>query len=135
MTLVDRHASTVGVTDACRTLGMSRATWYRRRARRGDVTPQPRSRSHPRRLSEPERARVLEVLCSDEFIDRAPREVYAILLERGEYLCSVRTMYRILAEQKAVRERRPQRTHPEHAIPRCCAKAPNQVWSWDISAP
>ena len=95
MTLVDQHASTVGVTDACRTLDVSRATWYRRRARRDrdGATSRPRSRSHPRRLSDPERARVLGVLCSDEFLDRAPREVYAILLERGEYLCSVRTMY------------------------------------------
>jgi putative transposase len=76
---------------------------------------------------------VLEVLCSNEFIDRAPREVYAILLERSEYLCSVRTMYRILAEHKAVRERRPQRNHPENAVPRCRATAPNQLWSWDIT--
>ncbi len=133
MTLVDQHACAVGVTDACRTLGVSRATWYRRRARRDDVMPRPRSCSHPRRLSDEERALVLEVLCSDEFIDRAPREAYAILLERGEYLCSVRTMYRILAEQKAVRERRPQRNHPQNAVPRCCAKAPNQLWSWDIT--
>jgi putative transposase len=133
MTLVDQHASTVGVTDACRTVGVSRATWYRRRACRGDAASQPRSRSHPRRLSDAERVRVLEVLCSDEFLDRAPREVYATLLERGEYLCSIRTMYRILAEQKAVRERRPQRNHPENAVPRCCATAPNQLWSWDIT--
>jgi len=133
MTLVDQHASTVGITDACRTVGVARATWYRRRDHRDDGTSRPRSRSHPRRLSDTERARVLEVLCSDEFIDRAPREVYAILLERGEYLCSVRTMYRILTEQKAVRERRPQRSHPENAVPRCCARAPNQLWSWDIT--
>lgn len=133
MTLVDQHAAAVGVTDACRTLGVSRATWYRRRARRDEAMPRPRSRCHPRRLSDAERARVLEVLCSDEFIDRAPREVYAILLERGEYLCSIRTMYRILTEQKAVRERRSQRSHPENAVPRCCAKAPNRLWSWDIT--
>ena len=133
MTLVDQHAPAVGVADACRTLGVSRATWYRRRARCNTPSALPRSRSHPRRLSDAERQRVLEVLCRDEFIDRTPREVYAILLERGEYLCSVRTMYRILAEQKAVRERRPQRSHPEHAVPRCCATAPNQLWSWDIT--
>jgi putative transposase len=133
MTLVDQHASTVGVTDACHTLGVARATWYRRRARRHDATARSRSRAHPRRLSDAERARVLEVLCSEEFLDRAPREIYAILLERGQYLCSVRTMYRILAEQKAVRERRPQRNHPENTVPRCCAKARNQLWSWDIT--
>ncbi len=131
--LVDQHAPTVGVTDACRAIGISRATWYRRRARRDTPSTLPRSRSHPRRLSDAERQRVLEVLCRDEFIDRAPREVYAILLERGEYLCSVRTMYRILVEQRAVRERRRVRNHPENAVPRCCATAPNQLWSWDIT--
>lgn len=133
MTLVDQHASTVGITDACHTLGVARATWYRRRDRPDDATPSRRSRSHPRRLADSERARVLDVLCSGEFIDRAPREVFAILLERGQYLCSVRTMYRILAEQKAVRERRPQRNHPETAVPRHRATAPNQLWSWDIT--
>jgi putative transposase len=133
MTLVDQNAFTVGVTDACRTLGVSRATWYRRQARHREAAPRPRSRSNPRRLGDAERARVLQVLCSDEFIDHAPREIYAMLLERGEYLCSVRTMYRILAEQNAVRERRPQRNHPENAVPRCCATGPKQLWSWDIT--
>ena len=76
---------------------------------------------------------MIDVLCSEEFADRAPREVYAILLERGKYLCSIRTMYRILHERKAVRERRAQRNHPENAVPRCCARGPNEVWSWDIT--
>jgi putative transposase len=133
MILVEEHAPTVGVVDACRTIGVSRATWYRRRARREVETPGRRSRNHPRRLGDTERARVLEVLCSEEFIDRAPREIYAILLERGTYLCSVRTMYRILAERKAVRERRAQRNHPENPVPRCRATGPNQLWSWDIT--
>ena len=133
MRLVDEHAPTVGVTDACRTLGISRATWYRRRTRQQWPAAPTRSRSHPRRLSDAERQRVLDVLCSKEFIDRAPREVYAILLERGQYLCSIRTMYRILAEQQAVRERRAVRNHPENAVPRCYASAPNQLWSWDIT--
>jgi putative transposase len=76
---------------------------------------------------------VLAVLCNDEFVDRSPRQVYATLLERGEYLCSVRTMYRILAERRTVRERRRVRSHPKHPVPRCRATAPNQLWSWDIT--
>ena len=133
MSLVDHHAPTVGVTGVCRALGVSRATWYRRRTRSVEASPAPRSRSHPRRLTDAERQEVIDVLCSEEFTDRAPREVYAILLERGKYLCSIRTMYRILHERKAVRERRTQRTHPENAVPRCCARGPNEVWSWDIT--
>lgn len=134
MTMVDQHAEQVGVTDACKALGVSRATWYRRRQRRPDESqPAARSRTHPRKLSDPERSRVMEVLCDEEFRDLAPREIYAILLDRGEYLCSTRTMYRILSAHRAVRERRNQRKHPVYAVPRCCATGPNQVWSWDIT--
>jgi putative transposase len=136
MTVVDTHAPLVGVTGACRAVGVSRATWYRRRARAlGGAAPAPaaRSRSHPRRLTDAERDHVVAVLCSDEFRDRSPRAVYAILLERGEYLCSIRTMYRILHERRAVRERRALRNHPQNAVPRCRATAPNEVWSWDIT--
>ena len=133
MSLVDHHAPTVGVTGVCRALGVSRATWYRRRAQDVDTSPSARSRSHPRRLTDSERQEVIDVLCSVEFSDRAPREVYAILLERRTYLCSIRTMYRILHDRKAVRERRAQRNHPENPVPRCCARGPNEVWSWDIT--
>ncbi len=112
MSLVDQHALIVGVTGVCRAIGVSRATWYRRRTRSVEASPMTRSGSHPRRLTDAERQEVIDVLCSDEFADRAPREVYAILLERGKYLCSIRTMYRILHERKAVRERRAQRNHP-----------------------
>ena len=59
--------------------------------------------------------------------------MYATLLDEGVYLCSERTMYRILAENRAVRERRAQRSHPNHPKPEVVAKAPNEVWSWDIT--
>lgn len=147
MTLVDEYAPDIGVAAACDALGVSRATWYRRRTASADAaSPQDLEddpgvaapaaeppRSHPRRLSEKERDEVVRVLCSEEFMDRSPRHVHAVLLERGRYLCSPRTMYRILAERKAVRERRAQRTHPENAVPRCRAAGPNQLWSWDIT--
>ena len=132
MRIVDEYAPRVGVAPACRAVDVSRATWYRRRTKSTAMTPCRRGRS-PRRLCDQERQRVVDVLCSGEFIDRAPREVYAMLLDRGEYLCSVRTMYRILAERRAVRERRRQRRHPEYAVPSCCATRPNELWSWDIT--
>jgi len=132
MTIVDEHAPQVGIAPACRAVEVSRATWYRRRAKHSGSVLEDRRRP-PRRLSDEERQRVVNLLCSDEFIDRSPRAVYAILLERGEYLCSVRTMYRILAEQRAVRERRPQRKHPEYAAPICCARGPHELWTWDIT--
>ncbi len=135
MSLVDAHHSQVGVAPACSALDVSRATWYRRRARRdahGDARPA-RQGVQPRRIGQPDRRRVLEVLCADEFMDCSPRFVHAALLDRGEYLCSVRSMYRILAESEAVRERRAVRSHGAHEIPVLCATGPDQVYSWDIT--
>jgi putative transposase len=84
-------------------------------------------------LSHPERERVALVLCSQRFVDRSPAEVFATLLDEKEYLCSERTMYRVLAECRPVRERRNQLQHPKYAKPELMATAPNQVWSWDIT--
>lgn len=67
------------------------------------------------------------------FADKAPKEAYATLLDEGTYLCSARTMYRLLAAQGQVRERRDQLRHPAYVKPELCATAPNQVWSWDIT--
>jgi putative transposase len=80
-----------------------------------------------------ERQGVLDLLREDRFVDQAPAEVYATLLDEGLYLCSIRTMYRILRENDEVRERRRQRRHPVYAKPELLAEGPNQVWSWDIS--
>ena len=124
-------AAHVGVAPACRALGVSRATWYRRRR------PAPghqQSRKRPARaLDEAERERVLEVLACPRFVDRSPGEVVATLLDEGQYLCSERTMYRILAAEQPVRERRNQLAHPRYAKPELVASAPNQTWSWDIT--
>jgi putative transposase len=73
------------------------------------------------------------VLNSERFQDLAPREVYATLLDEGQYLCHWRTMYRILAEHDEVRERRNQLSHPSYQKPELLATGPNQVWSWDIT--
>jgi hypothetical protein len=86
-------------------------------------------------LSALERETVLAVLRSERFVDQSPAQIWATLLDEGQYLCSERTMYRLLAERGEVRERRDQLTHPCYARPELLATAPNQVWSWDISAP
>lgn len=80
-----------------------------------------------------EKQEILAVLHEDRFIDKAPSGVYAALLDEGRYLCSIRTMYRILKENNEVRERRNQARHPEYTKPELLATAPNQVWSWDIT--
>jgi putative transposase len=84
-------------------------------------------------LTQAEKERVRQTLNSERFQDSAPRQVYATLLDEGEYLCSWRTMYRILDEYQEVRERRNQLRHPHYAKPELLATAPNQLWSWDIT--
>src|SRR4029077_20039198 len=107
-----------------------RASFYRwQRPSPAAVT----ERMHPRALSVNERDPVLGVLNSERFCDQAPGEVYATLLDEGRYLCSERSMYRILAEHQQVRERRDQRRHPCYQAPELIASRPNEVWSWDIT--
>ncbi len=133
MTAVEELAPHVGTAAACRHLGVSRATLYRRRRPNpSQPAPKPR-RQPPRALSDQERQQVLEVLHSEPFADQAPAEVYAALLDRGQYLCSIRTMYRLLADHQELRERRNQLRHPNYPKPQLVATAPNQVWSWDIT--
>lgn len=131
MSAATELAEDVGVKPACAALGVSRATFYRRRNPEKKCQ-QPRP-TPPRALSEDERTEVLAVLDSDRFVDRAPAEVVATLLDEGRYLCSERTMYRLLAGRAEVKERRDQRRHPNYAKPELVATAPNQVWSWDIT--
>ncbi len=123
----------VGTRSACRLLGASSATIYRRR--RPPRPREPRPRSAPARaLSEREREAVLDLLHSDRFVDSSPAQVWATLLEEGRYLASERTMYRLLASRHGwVRERRDQLTHPPYARPELLATGPNELWSWDIS--
>ena len=130
MNLLPALADQVGTTQACAGLGLSRATLYRQR--RPKMTT-PCVRVPPLKLSEAEQTAVLDELMSPRFVDRAPHQVYATLLDEGRYLCSIRTMYRLLEQQHAVRERRAQRVHPVYARPELMASAPNQLWSWDIT--
>ena len=125
----------VGATAACRAVGRARATHYRHH-RKSPPPPRPAPkppRPQPRALSEQERQGVLEMLHSERFIDAAPPEVYATLLDEGIYLASVPTMYRILRSVDEVRERRRQATHPAYMKPELMADGPNRVWSWDIT--
>ncbi len=139
MAAAERLAPTVGVAAACRALGVSRASWYRRQCGDGpDAATAPGAlalpaRSHPRALAVTERAAVLEVLHSERFVDAAPAEVYATLLDEGRYLASERTMYRLLAQAEESGERRKHRRHPVYQKPELLATDPNQVWSWDIT--
>jgi putative transposase len=129
MRAVTTTGEQLGIALVCAALAVPRATYYRR------LHPKPRAprRKPPRALSEAERAEVVTLLHEPRFVDQSPGEVYATVLDEGRYLCSERTMYRVLAETKEVRERRDQLVHPPRKAPELLATKPNQLWSWDIT--
>ena len=131
MEIVDQHAEAFGVAPSCDALGVSRASYYRWKERPEE--PPVSRRRPPRKLTEEEEAMILEILNSDRFMDQAVPTVYSTLLDEEEYMCSSRTMYRILERQKQVRQRRHDREHPVYQKPELLATGPNQVWSWDIT--
>ncbi len=131
MSAAQELARQVGVVPACRALGVSRATYYR--TTRPQHGPQQPRKTPARALAPTERAGVRDVLYEDRFVDRSPAEIVATLLDEGRYLCSERTMYRLLAQDTARPERRSQLRHPAYTKPELVAKTPNQVWSWDIT--
>ena len=119
----------LGVAATCRALRLARATYYR-----GRQPPRPaRPRRSARALEPAERQAVLEALHEPRFADLAPAQVYATLLDDRQYLCSERTMYRLLEAHQEVRERRDVLRHPRYAAPELLATRPNELWSWDIT--
>lgn len=134
MSAVQALSNDVGIAAACRALHVPRASFYRRcrtKNKLKQTTPAP---SPPLALSSEERQEVVGILHSKRFQDKAPCQVYATLLDEGEYYCSVRTIYRILAsEHGGVIDRRKQVQRPRYSKPELLATQQNQVWSWDIT--
>ena len=130
-------APQLGVRDACEAVGVAQASYYRRhRQSPAPQRPEPvphRQRRQPRALTDAEQRAILDVLHSDRFVDLAPAEVWATLLDEGVYLGSQSTFYRLLRRAGEVRERRRQATHPAKVKPELVANGPNAVWSWDIT--
>jgi putative transposase len=137
MSALEELSLDIGLAPACAAMQIHRGVIYRERARRRrliEVGAAARPRPcPPMAFSEAERARLLDCLYSERFMDCAPRSVYATLLDEGQYLGSVRTMYRVLQAQKQSGERRNQLHHPAYRKPELLALQPNEIWSWDIT--
>ena len=132
MQSVETLAAEVGVQSACEALAVPRSSLYAARRSKPLAVSRP-AVPPPNALSALEKTAVLAELNSDRFADQTPYEVYPQLLDEGRYLCSLRGMYRILAENQAVRDRRDQLRHPARPAPQVVAGQPNQVWVWDIT--
>ena len=110
-------------------VGIPRST-----ATRAESIPTRRARSVPaNKLTPAERTHILRVANSPEFVDLPPSQIYAELLDSGVYLASISTIYRVLAENRQVKERRRLAPHPARATPELIAASPGQVISWDTT--
>ncbi len=135
---MDTHRQLTGAGTSTRAAsqltGIARASIERDNRRRTRGTPLPAQPQAPANaLSTQEKAQLLAVLDSPEFVDAAPAQVYAALLDQGRYLASISTMYRVLREHAQVRERRRQARHPTRTRPELVATGPGQVYTWDIT--
>jgi putative transposase len=133
MAAVTELANEVGTSAACHALGVPRPSYYRDRSKTCFPAATVSRPVPARALRLTEQEAVLSRLHEERFQDRSPAAVYATLLDEGEYLCSVRSMYRLLQRRGESRERRDQLTHPPYKKPELLATAPNQLWSWDIT--
>ena len=137
MTAISQSRDKLTCVEACAALGVSRASYYRDRRNKqlgGDAARDTRQVTRsPRALSEKEERAVLDVLRSPRFQDQSIPQVWACLLDEGQYLSSMSTMYRILHRNAEIRERRNQLRRPNYSKPELLATGPNQVWSWDIT--
>ena len=118
------HGDTLGVPTLSTALGVGRATAYRWRRPPATRTAGVR-RPSPRALTAEEPAQVLAHLHAERFVDQSPAQVFATLLDEDTYLCSPRTMYRILTAYHEVWERRAPCRHAPQAVPRLTATPPN----------
>ncbi len=132
MHAVETVQAELGVKASCTALGLPRATWYRAH-RTSASTLAPARKPSPRALSSTERQEVFDLAHDERFADLALPQIHAITLDEGRYICSQRTMYRVLDSRGEVRERRDQVSRPLYAKPELLATGSNQVWSWDIT--
>jgi len=133
MKVTESLGKEVNVRQACAALTISSASFYRWRKRQKSVPRENRRLAPPLALSEEEEKAILQILHEERFVDLAPPEIYSKLLDEGKFLCSVRTMYRILAKHDEVKERRNQLAHPHYQKPELIAERSNEIWSWDIT--
>jgi len=121
----------IATRDAAALTGMHRSTALRRATPKS--APARPARVPVNKLTAAECAHVVDVLNSARFVDAAPMQVWATLLDEDTYLCSISTMYRLLNVNKQVKERRRLARHRKAVCPELVATAPRQVYSWDIT--
>lgn len=123
----------VALSGLCDGLQISRATLYRNNINNSGSNAISRPLKPHNAINDEERQRILDVMHSERFVDSTPYDVFYTLLDEGQYIGSIRTMYRVLFEAGESKDRRNQRKHRDAVKPELIATAPNEVWSWDIT--
>jgi putative transposase len=129
METIEKRSPSLSLSSACDAIGFCRSSYYRLKA---GFKPAKR-RNVPRALGVNERQEILDIMHEERFMDLPPGQIFNHLLDEGRYIASERTMYRILADNNEIKERRKIRTHPKYKRPELLAIKPNQLWSWDIT--
>jgi putative transposase len=128
--VISEHRASLGTLGLCKAFGMARATFYR--AIKKVHSPHTERPANFRRIPDEQRQQIIATLNSERFCDMSPPEVFTTLLDKQIYLCSIRSMYRILSENHQNVQRR--QSHPRNLPrPELLATKPNQLWSWDIT--
>ena len=121
---------------ACEVVGLDTRTvqrWLERGTDGGDDRRRGPNTRPGNALSEAERAQVLAVAHRAEFRDATPKSIVPTLADRGEYVASESTFYRVLREAGEMTHRGRARPPTPRPVPTHTATGPNQVWSWDIT--
>ena len=121
----------VVVSKLCQALAIPRASYYRHQ--KPANVDKAMSEMPANALGSQEKRQILDLLHSERFMDQTPYQMFYTLLDEGLYYASIRTIYRLLAEQGESQDRRIQRSHRDAVKPELIASRPNEVWSWDIT--
>lgn len=125
------------IEPACEEADISLRT-YRRWAKGGNIVSDKRPdaiRTEPsNKLSEEERDAIVEVVNQPEYASLPPSQIVPKLADKGIYMASESSFYRVLHERSQVQHRGKTQQHKKHPAPSSyTATGPNQVWSWDIT--
>jgi putative transposase len=131
--MVNNLSEKIGTKTACDVFGLPRSTYYYQLEPEVQVDFPSKRKSPNFAYSQQEKQEILNIMNSDIYLDQTPYEIYASQLDEGNYLCSIRTLYRILDENNQVKERRNIKRTNTYQKPELLATQPNQVWSWDIT--
>lgn len=120
-------------------MGLSERTLKRWRGASGQVVedkrPEAISPTQSHQLTPEEEVAIMAVCNQPAYHSLPPSQIVPLLADRGLYLASVSSFYRVLKKHEQVQHRGRARSAAPHPLPKSfTATGPNQLWSWDISS-